>query len=541
MKHPAPRLLATIAAAFVLLLAGCASTGRSPADQLVERGDYEAAILAYQSEEARSPEDPKVLRNHGIALFYAGRRAEAIEKLQQSRALDPKDERVLYFLGRAAEETGQIDLALASYTEYLGRTGRDAKPVRAKVQELAVRQATQDVASALARERDLDARSVPENTIAVPEFENALRDQDLDALRYGLSSVMVTDLSKVEQLRVLERERLSALLGEIALASPSRGPTPAPDEPSFAPIETVEGTKERLAILIRPGTGTAYYGGPPDATPSPEFKEAVRAFQEDQGLSVDGVPGRRTWAALGKAVRELFAESSAEPDRGPATTEKARVTKETAPRIGTILGARHFVQGTFAPVGEDEIQIGASLLEIVNGTLRPAGQPIVGPVRTVLRMEKELVYEVLGALGITPTPEERREIDRLPTESFLAFMAFSRGLYLEDIGRSQDALGAYLDALRADPGYAAAQDKEAALTTTSESSSEFDQSMLRASLGSTSLDTADRITRTGSWNGIGPGPTTDRGDETDPTITDTDKIGVSTTLIVEGDLPGGTP
>lgn len=532
-------LLCTALVSLAWLAVGCAGTGRSPADQLVDRGDYEAAILAYQADEARVPDDPEVQRNYGIALFFAGRRDEAIAKLERARDLAPNDARTLYFLGRAAEETGRTDLALSSYTGYLSHTKQDAKSVRAKVQELAVRQATADVASALAQERELDARMVPENTVAVPEFENALRDEELDVLRYGLASVMITDLSRVESLRVLERERLSALLGEIALASPASTQS-TQSGPEFAPIETVKGTKQRLAVLLQPGTGTAYFDGAPDDARDAKFKDAVKAFQRDQGLGVDGVPGKKTWAALDKAVREVVAESSAQPDRVPTMVERARVTKETAPRVGTLLGARRFVQGTFAPVGDDEIQLGASLLEITTGGIQPAGSPVVGKTESVLRLEKDLVFEVLGALGVEPTQEERREIEKMPTNSFLAFMAYSRGLYLEDLGRSEDALGAYMDALRADPGFTAAKDKEAVLTATPEDESELDRSEVQQSLGANSVDTADRLTRTGTWNGIGPGPELDRGDETDPSITDTGKVGVGTTLIIEGDLPGGT-
>lgn len=518
-----------------LVLAGCAGTGGSPADRLVLQGDYSAAVVAYEAEAERAPDDPQILRNHGIALFHAGRREQAIEKLARARSLAPEDERALYFLGRAAEETGRIELALASYTEYLARSDRDARTVRAKVQELAVRQATAEASAALARERELDARAIPENTVAVPEFENALRDPELDVLRYGLASVLITDLSRVSALRVLERERLSALLGELALASPETAE--ATEGPAFAPLETVLGTKQRLAVLIRPGTGMAYYGGLADEVRSEEYAQAVRDFQRDQGLAVDGVPGRQTWSALDAAVRTLFAAADMETER-PAV-ERARVTKETAPRIGALLGARRFVQGTFAPLGSDDIQLGASLLEIASGGLTAAGEPVVGPRQEVLRLEKRLVYGVLDALGVEPTPEEREEIDRLPTDSFLAFLAYSRGLYLEDLGRTQDALGAYLEALRADPGFAAAQEKEAVLTTTSADEMEFDRTVLEGSVGGSGPDTADRLTRTGSWSGLGPGPETDRSDETD-LITPVGEIEVGTTIVIEGDLPGGS-
>lgn len=519
-------------AGLLVLGSGCATTTRSPADQLVEQGDYEAAVLAYEAEESRLPDDPLIKRNHGIALFRAGRRNDAISKLQIARALEPENPQTLYFLGRAAEETGQTDLALASYTDYLAATGRKDAVVRAKVHDLTFQQANREIKEALEREQSIDPRSVPENTLAVSEFENSLSDPDLEALRHGLAAVLITDLSQVRELRVLERERLGVLLDEISLTIPAAD---APNEaPSFSPIETVIGMKERLVVLQRRGGG-AYYSGPIDAERSAAYVDAVKAFQGDRGLGVDGIPGRQTW----KAVDEALAESSAYDP--PPATERPRgaVSAENAPRVGKLLGARRFVLGSFAPLGDEEIQLGASLLEVAEGTQLPAGPPVVGPLPRVLRLEKTLVSQIFEALGVEPSEEERERIEQIPTEDFLAFLAYSRGLYLEDAGDFQGALDAYREAVSRDGSFQAAVDRSEILSVTSDDELDFDRSQLLDSIGSVPATDPGLLLLIGARGALTPPPGAEGPPGGDPYV-DSPKVGESeAVIIVEGDLPGG--
>jgi serine/threonine protein kinase len=55
-------------------------------------------------------------------------------------------------------------------------------------------------------------------TVAVLDFDNHSQDESLDGFRLGFRDMLVTDLSKVGSLRVLERSRLAALLREHDLA-----------------------------------------------------------------------------------------------------------------------------------------------------------------------------------------------------------------------------------------------------------------------------------------------------------------------------------
>jgi TolB-like protein len=63
------------------------------------------------------------------------------------------------------------------------------------------------------------ASVVPDNrkTVAVLNFDNRSGDSQYDALGKGLASMMITDLSEVEAIQLVERERLGQLITEIDL------------------------------------------------------------------------------------------------------------------------------------------------------------------------------------------------------------------------------------------------------------------------------------------------------------------------------------
>jgi TolB-like protein len=57
------------------------------------------------------------------------------------------------------------------------------------------------------------------NTVAVLYFQNKTNQSDLDPLEKGLTLMLITDLSKVRGLQVIERVRLQALTEEIGLGT----------------------------------------------------------------------------------------------------------------------------------------------------------------------------------------------------------------------------------------------------------------------------------------------------------------------------------
>ena len=135
--------------------------------------------------------------------------------------------------------------------------------------------------------------------------------------------------------------------------------------------------------------------------------------------------------------------------------QSGRVDTATAPRVGRLLGARQIVLGTVDLRSAGALRLDSRVADAVSGALTP---PLTGnaTLNQLLDAEKDLAQRLLGVLGITLTPAERRKFEQRPTRSLNAFLAFSRGVRSEASRDFAGALTHYSTALRLDPGFAAA-------------------------------------------------------------------------------------
>lgn len=137
----------------------------------------------------------------------------------------------------------------------------------------------------------------------------------------------------------------------------------------------------------------------------------------------------------------------------------------TAPRAGRILGADRVVIGGATALGTSSLQLDAGIIqsstsELVAKTVRTSGR-----LSDILQIEKQLAFALIQQLGIRLSVTEREEIQKLPTESTLAFVAFCRGLDFADSLKIPQAQSAFTEALRIDPNFQEAQQELDAIAT----------------------------------------------------------------------------
>jgi TolB-like protein len=242
-----------------------------------------------------------------------------------------------------------------------------------------------------------------------------------------------------------------------------------------------------------------------------------------------------TPAAAGDTSRAAAAAQRGVEDR----KQRAAMVGRFAPKLGWVLQARHLVQGSILTLSEDRIQLAAQVLEVRSDSLAGTGPPISGALDDVLPAEKKLVYQVLDYFGVKPSPEEKERIDELPTDSFLAFLSFGRGLRLEDSGDRAGARVAYAAALSQDRGFQLARERIEILDATEEGAGDPDRAeidlMMRESLetgmawwilrdvGQAPLPDGDR-----NLAATGEAPNADMGDSDDARIGDSQVIGPQT-------------
>jgi tetratricopeptide (TPR) repeat protein len=208
--------------AIVIVLVGClpfACTGApKPA------GVSPAALAALETQMARHPDDPALNLRLAKAYYSAGRFAATRRAVGTTLRLQPANDEAQVYLGLSYEGLTQYDSARAVYSGLLA--SRPRRAVRrllagrlAMLTRLELRSAARE---AIARESLLTQTPPDPNTVAVMTFRYTGGDSAFRPLERGLAALVVTDLSRVSQLRIVERARLQALLDELQLAESGR-------------------------------------------------------------------------------------------------------------------------------------------------------------------------------------------------------------------------------------------------------------------------------------------------------------------------------
>jgi TolB-like protein len=154
-----------------------------------------------------------------------------------------------------------------------------------------------------------------------------------------------------------------------------------------------------------------------------------------------------------------------------ALAKTGNVDQTTAVRAGKLIQAGSIVKGSLVATGGTTVTMTSEVVS--TQTSATVGTPVTDPNKTldqVFAMEKDMVNGTFKALGVTLTPREQQDVDRRPTTSYQALLAYGRGLMAQDAGRLDEAARFFESARSADPGFGAAlahaQSAAAAQTTT---------------------------------------------------------------------------
>jgi tetratricopeptide (TPR) repeat protein len=348
-----------------LLAAGCGAGYYRQGVAASEKGDYDEALaLLYKAVQER-PDDYRAWRELGLAWYRTDSLRNAEQAFAASNRISP-NALSNFYLGLIFERTGETDKAIRVYgaAANLQGDGRTRKLIRDRLGVLIDRELADDARRAVAGEDTISVRSIPRNSIAVINFNGSYLPPEYQPMALGLAEFVAMDLSKVPELKVLERVKINVILDELKLGQSSY-------------------TDARLA-----------------------------------------------------------------------------------PRMGKLLGSRRIVLGTVTGAGDSGFRIDGRLVNTVTGATSGT-QSDEGSLDRFFDVEKKFVFALLDTLGISITKAERDAIEQVPTESFLAFMAYSKGLSYEREGLYDDASSAFRDAAKQDPGFGMAADLATKMELTS--------------------------------------------------------------------------
>ncbi len=184
-----------------------------------------AEIPSLEEQLARTPDDAALQLRYSAALFADGRCEEARIQAEAGAALQPDNGVTPLIQGQCLEAEGRLGEAVELYSAFLRQhpEAPDGDAVRGR--HLLAERALSEVRAreALAAESGLSGDSVEGGVIAVlPVAVLGDADNEYAALSGALAQMLISDLSVLERLRLVERVQLQALLDELAFSGSGR-------------------------------------------------------------------------------------------------------------------------------------------------------------------------------------------------------------------------------------------------------------------------------------------------------------------------------
>ncbi len=221
------KILIYVFMVLLIILSGCATSKYRPAEKYLLRREYNKALRHYLhilEPHVRDGKpyiyyDKEAVTGIGMVYWHMGRYETAEKILKMVVNKNPEYGKARYYLGISLEELGRIKEAIDVYKEYFRVPERDPfrQILMGRLDWVVRMEVSREIQLAIKDESRLDVAAFPEKSVAVLYFLNLSDDPKWQPLQKGLAEMMITDLSKVDELDVVERIRLNSLMDEIKL------------------------------------------------------------------------------------------------------------------------------------------------------------------------------------------------------------------------------------------------------------------------------------------------------------------------------------
>jgi len=205
---------------FAFCFSACApsATNYNRGREALDNAEYEKALVDLRLAVKENPLNAMAVRDLGMALFETGNFKSAQLILEKAFERLPKDGLARLYLGMAYEKNNKLDDAIKLYRG--GAVMSDPsyrRQIEARL-DLAIQAKLRlEARQALASEGVVAPQNPPPRSVAVLNFRNLGGNAGFDPLAKGLADMVITDLSQVKSLTVIERSRMQALFEEMGL------------------------------------------------------------------------------------------------------------------------------------------------------------------------------------------------------------------------------------------------------------------------------------------------------------------------------------
>ncbi|HQV32716.1 MAG TPA: hypothetical protein PKV71_12605 [Calditrichia bacterium] len=180
---------------------------------------------------------------------------------------------------------------------------------------------------------------------------------------------------------------------------------------------------------------------------NPDFEPLARGLSEMMIIDLGIIPDLK----LVERVRIV------ELSKELALAQSGATDPTTSPRPGQLLGAGQVVGGILDVPSEDRLSVSMSYWDIA-GNGNPTVTSKEEQLAELFRLQKEMVFEVVGKMGIQLTPEMRNKILTVPTKNIRAFLLYCQGLENEDNGQFRAAQDNFSTAIQLDGSFGMARE-----------------------------------------------------------------------------------
>ena len=168
--------------------------------------------------------EAKPLIEEGIEAYDRGDYGSAVSNLKQAQELAPDQSPTALYLGLAYLKQGDLSQAITAWQKYIAlqpatqteKTNDLRETVNRDLTILLREQNRRQAQNEIANEHTLGPADP--TVVAITYYRN-LGSPELKPLQKGLTALVIADVSKVPGLRVVERDRLQALLDEMRLGA----------------------------------------------------------------------------------------------------------------------------------------------------------------------------------------------------------------------------------------------------------------------------------------------------------------------------------
>lgn len=165
----------------------------------------------------------------------------------------------------------------------------------------------------------------------------------LNTILLYLTMIFVSSVQSAPEPSLVPETPTPAPTAIAATATPTAAPTPTPTPvptPAITPNNAYKTLKvgdkgENVKLLQRRLAELGYYTGDVDGVFGNQTRRSVERFQYYQGLSVDGIAGKRTQTVLYESSEVVYAPVDVTPSPTPRTTAGPTAALTSAPPTST--------------------------------------------------------------------------------------------------------------------------------------------------------------------------------------------------------------